>query len=144
MGSKREAVLTALSVVIEAALVPLRTDYRRNDVLPTRIDPRGLVILRDGDPGPPEHTLSPLQFHYEHRAELEVMVQAGTGREGLMDGLLIAVTNGLATDRTLGGLCEWVEAEAVEPSDIPVEAGVPFRGVIVPIRLNYTTTDPLK
>jgi hypothetical protein len=144
MASTRETILLALHAVLAAGLAPTRADYRRNDVLPTRIDPCGLVILRDGDPGPPEHTLSPLQYHYDHRAEMEVFVQTGTGREGVMDGLLTAVADALAIDRTLGGLCDWVEAEAPEPVETPVEAGVPFRGAIVPIRLIYTTTDPLK
>ena len=31
----------------------------------------GLLILRDGDPGDPEVTLSPLRHHSQHRAKIE-------------------------------------------------------------------------
>lgn len=143
MASKRETVLAALDVVLAAAMGALGADYRRNDVLPTRIDPAGLVILRDGDPGEPEVWLSPRGYYYEHRAELEVFVQSESDREGLMDAILMAVAAALAVDRSLGGLCDWVEPEAPAPSDVPVEAGAPFRGVTVAIVLAYSTTDPL-
>lgn len=143
MASKRETVLLALDAILKAAMVPLGVDYRRNEVLPTKVSPDGLVILRDGDPGEPEVWLSPRSFYYEHRADLEVLVQSGSGREAQMDAILMAVAVALAVDRSLGGLCDWVEPEAAEPSDVPVEAGVPFRGVTVRIMLAYSTTDAL-
>ncbi|HOB21799.1 MAG TPA: acyl-CoA transferase, partial [Bacillota bacterium] len=65
----RETVLTAL----QALLQPLAALVLRDDVLPERIPTAGLIILRDGQPGEPEVTLSPLRYHYQHRAELEVV-----------------------------------------------------------------------
>ncbi|MEF2549226.1 hypothetical protein VQ045_18905 [Aurantimonas sp. E1-2-R+4] len=41
---------------------------QRGDVLPERVPAAGLLILRDGEPGEPEVTLSPLRDHYQHRA----------------------------------------------------------------------------
>ncbi len=76
MPTTRELVLAAL----HARLQPLAALTLRDEVLPERIPAAGLIILRDGQPGEPEVTLSPLRYHYQHRTELEVVVQAGPGR----------------------------------------------------------------
>jgi hypothetical protein len=47
----------------------------RGEVLPERVPAAGLLILRDGEPGEPAVTLSPLRYHYQHRAEIEAVVQ---------------------------------------------------------------------
>ena len=98
-----------------------------------------------GDPGAPEVTLSPLAYHYEHRAEIEVIVQGKTppARATGFDTLVQAIGAALATDRTLGGLCDWAEAQAPQPVDLPVEGAVALKAAIIPVILHYTTTDPL-
>lgn len=60
MPSTRETILTAL--VARLSALPATT--LRGEVLPERIPAAGLLILRDGDPGEPEVTLSPLRYHY--------------------------------------------------------------------------------
>ena len=139
MASKREAILAAL----QARLQTLATPVLRGDVLPERIPPTGLIILRDGKPGEPEVTLSPLTYFYEHRAELEVVIQAGTGRDALFDALTASIGAALASDRTLGGLCDWVEAEAPEPVDLPIEGAAALKAAVIIVVLHYATTDPL-
>ena len=81
----------------------------RDEVRPQRIPPAGLIILRDGQPSEPKVTLSPLLNHYQHRIELEVIVQTPGNRATAFDTLIAAVGTALAADRTLGGLCNWVE-----------------------------------
>ena len=49
----------------------------------------------------------------------------------------------LAADRTLGGLCDWVEAEAPRAVDLPVEGAASFKAAVIPVVLHYTTADPL-
>ena len=137
--TKREAVLKALF----AGLQSLEATVLRGGVLPERVPTEGLLILRDGDPGTPEVTLSPLTYHYEHRAEIEVVVQDGGDRNGAFDTLIEALGRALNSDRTLGGLCHWVEAEAPEPLDLPVEGGVAFKAAAIAVVLNYATHDPL-
>jgi hypothetical protein len=88
-------------------------------------------------------TLSPLVYHYQHRAELEVIVQSGTGRDGLFDRLIGRIGAAIGADRTLGGRCDWVEAEAPEPVDLPVEGGASLKAAVVPIILHYATSDAL-
>lgn len=143
MASTRETILTRLYAALELQLLPLSVDLRRNDVLPTRISDKGLVILRDGEPGEPEYSFSPLQYHYEHRAEVEVFVQSGSAREALFDQLCQHIGAAVVADHTLGGLCDWCEAEAPAPDDTPVDGGVTYRAAVIGIRLHYTVSNPL-
>ena len=140
MPTPRETILAAL----HARLLPLAALILRGDVLPERIPATGLIILRDGKPGEPEVTLSPLSYFYEHRAELEVVIQAGTGRDALFDALTASIGTALASDRTLGGLCDWVEAEAPEPVDLPIEGAAALKAAVIIVVLHYSTADPLR
>ncbi len=139
MPSTRETIIAALHARLQtpAALV------LRDDVLPERISAAGLIILRDGQPGEPEVTLSPLRYHYQHRAELEVVVQAGTGRASTFDTLIAAIGIALEADRTLGGLCDWVEPEAPASVDLPIEGAATLKAAVITVVLHYTTTGPL-
>ena len=139
MPSKRETILTALLGRLQNLAAPVL----RGDVLPERIPPTGLIILRDGKPGDPDVTLSPLTYFYEHRAELEVVIQAGTGRDAQFDALTADIGIALAADRTLGGLCDWVEAEAPEPVDLPIDGAAALKAAVITIVLHYATSDPL-
>jgi hypothetical protein len=139
MPTTREIVLAALL----ARLQPLAALTLRDEVLPERIPAAGLIILRDGQPGEPEVTLSPLRYHFQHRAELEVVVQAGTGRATAFDTLIAAIGTALETDRTLGGLCDWIEAEAPASVDLPIEGAVTLKAAVITVVLHYTTTGPL-
>ena len=139
MPTNRETVLAAL----HARLLQLAALVLRDGVLPERIPATGLIILRDGQPGEPEVTLSPLRFHYQHRAELEVVVQAGTGRASTFDDLITSIGAALDADRTLGGLCDWVEPEAPASVDLPVEGAEALKAAVITVVLHYTTTGPL-
>ena len=139
MPTTRETVLAAL----HARLQPLAALTLRDEVLPERIPIAGLIILRDGQPGEPDVTLSPLRYHYQHRAELEVVVQAGTGRASAFDTLIASIGTALETDRTLGGLCDWVEHEAPASVDLPIEGAAALKAAIITVVLHYTTNGPL-
>jgi hypothetical protein len=87
-------------------------------------------------------TLSPLRYHYQHRAEVEAVVQ-GVARDASFAALVTGVGAVLSADRTLGGLCDWVEAEAPRPVDLPVEGAATLKAAVIPIVLHYSTADPL-
>ena len=140
MPTTRETILTALADLLST--IP-HAPVLRGEVLPERVPPAGLMILRDGNPGEPGVTLSPLMYHYQHRAELEVIVQSTAQRDSLFDALTAQIGAVIAADRSLGGLCDWVEPEAPEPVDLPVEGGASLKAAIVPVLLHYATTDPL-
>jgi hypothetical protein len=135
----RETILAALY----ARLQSLAALTLRDEVLPERIPAAGLIILRDGQPGEPEVTLSPLRYHYQHRAELEVVVQMGSGRASAFDTLIAAIGTALEADRTLGGLCDWVEPEAPASVDLPIEGAAALKAAVITVVLHYTTTGPL-
>jgi hypothetical protein len=142
MPTPRETILQTLLAALQA--VPGAT-IQRGEVLPERIPAGGLVVLRDGDPGTPEVTLSPLAYHYEHRAEIEVIVQGKTpaARAVAFDTLVQNIGTVIAANRTLGGLCDWVEAAAPKPVDMPVEGGETLKAAVIEITLIYTTANPL-
>ena len=139
MPTIRETILTML----QARLQSLAATVLRDEVLPERIPPAGLVILRDGQPGEPEVTLSPLRYPFQHRAEVEVIVQAANDRATTFDSLIAAIGTALAADRTLGGLCDWVEAEAPASVDLPIEGAASLKAAVITVVLHYTTTGPL-
>lgn len=139
MPTPRETILTALADLLRT--IP-HVPVLRGEVLPERIPPAGLMILRDGEPGEPEVTLSPLTYHYRHRAEIEAVVQ-GANRDATFDALCASIGAVIAADRTLGGLCDWVEAEAPQPVDLPVEGAASLKAAVIPVILHYSTTDPL-
>lgn len=64
MTSQRETILAALRTRLSA----LPATALRGDVLPERVPAEGVLILRDGEPGEPEVTLSPLAYHFQHSA----------------------------------------------------------------------------
>jgi len=142
MPSPRETILQALLAALET--MPAAT-VLREEVLPERVPPAGLLILRDGNPGVPEIMLSPLAYYYEHKAELEVIVQGKTPavRATAFDTLAQNIGEVIAANRTIGGFCDWVEAAAPKPVDLPIEGAEALKSAIIEITLIYTTADPL-
>ena len=138
MPSPRETILASL----HARLSAMPATVLRGGVMPERVPAAGLVILRDGDPGEPDVTLSPLRYHYQHRVEIEAVGQ-GAGRDAAFDTLCASIGGTITVDRTLGGLCHWVEAEAPEPVDLPIEGSASLKAAIIPVMLHYSTADPL-
>jgi hypothetical protein len=139
MPTTRETILTALADLLR--LIPF-VPVLRGEVVPERVPAGGLIILRDGDPGDPAVTLSPLLYHFQHRAELEVIVQ-GVARDAGFATLCGQIGAVISADHTLGGLCDWVEAEAPRPVDLPVEGAASLKAAVITIVLHYTTTGPL-
>ncbi len=138
MPTLRETILAAL----HARLSALPATALRGEILPERVPPDSLLILRDGEAGAPEVTLSPLAYRYQHRAEIEAVVQ-GTDRDTAFDTLCAGIGMAIAVDRTLGGLCDWVEYEAPRPVDLPIEGAASLKAAVIPIILHYTTADAL-
>lgn len=141
MTTKRETVLSALFTVLQG--IGGGATVLRNEVLPERIPPAGLLILRDGQPGEAEVTLSPLRYHWEHRAEVEVFVRGSAGLDLEFDVLVERIGQAVEANRTLGGLCDWIETDAPEPADLAVEGATNIRAAVLILTLHYTSADPL-
>jgi hypothetical protein len=139
MPSTREIILSALHALLQSQNAPVL----RGEVLPERVPTAGLLFLRDGDPGEPAVTLSPLRYHYQHRAELEAVAHAGAGRDAAFDILAAGIGALVSADRTLSGLCDWVEAEAPRPVDLAIDGAATLKAAVITIVLHYATSDPL-
>lgn len=107
MATTRESVLQALFTRLQTIA---GAKVLRNEVFPEKIPSSGLIILRDGDPGEPDVLLSPLSYFWEHRAIIEVAVQAGgqAERDAALDVLFQDIAFAIGGDKTLGGLCDLV------------------------------------
>ena len=68
----------------------------------------------------------------------------GTARDAAFAALCVSVGLMITADRTLGGLCDWVEAEAPRPVDLPVDGAALLKAAVITIILHYSTGDPLQ
>ena len=59
------------------------------------------------------------------------------------DTLCASIGALIAGDRTLGGLCDWFEAEAPRPVDLAVEGAAGLKAAVIQVILHYSTADPL-
>jgi hypothetical protein len=67
----------------------------------------------------------------------------GAARDAAFDALTASIGAAIAADRTLVGLCDWIEAEAPRPVDLPVEGAAGIKAAVIPVILHYSTADPL-
>lgn len=143
MTSRREQVIEAVKALVSEALP--KADVKRNLAKPERIAPGGLAVVRDGDPGEPEVLLSPLTYVYTHRIPVEVAAyeSASLSREEVLDAMLGAIGDAVRADRTLGGLCDFLEVEAPAPADLETLGAVPARFAELAVVAVYGTADPL-
>lgn len=143
MASRKEQVILAVVALVQAAL-PNAT-VRRNGDMPDRPEAGGLVVVRDGDMGDPISVmLSPLAYTYAHAVNLEIVAPAGAEqRSEVLDGMLAALGAAVEADRTLGGLCEWLEPTAPDTDDINPANTQPVRWSALDLVATYTTPNPL-
>ena len=142
-ASKTEQVLEALRALL--ATVPGAV-VERNGVLPEKVPPGGLLILRDGDPGEPEQALGGFgNAYYQHAVEIEVYLAAGdaAARDAAFDQLLQQIGAALEADPTLGGLALGLTYGRPEPA-IEAVAGAPaIKGATLTVTVDYETSAPL-
>lgn len=140
--SKREEVLQAL---FERLLALKNVDVRRNEVLPLKIPASGLVVLRDGNIGEPTILLSPTCFLYQHRAEIEVVVQqtSAADNDAQLDRILEKIGQLIMDNVTLSGLIDHMHTAPPEFIEQSVDGGLTIKGATVPIVLEYSSINTL-
>jgi hypothetical protein len=144
--SKRLYVLAAVKALVQAALPGAQVlGMDGKDAAPTRVPPNGRVVVRSGEPGEPEVDLCPPVYHYEHRIPIEVDGYQTTVRTGeeVIDEMMGKIGAAVEADRTLGGLCDWLEPTGPNTDDIYVEGANPARGGDFDLVASYSTTSPL-
>lgn len=134
--SVRETALAALYARLGAALVSRNPAPKllRNETVPQRLPPGGLVVVRDGETVEETPILSPLAWAVEHRAEVEVVAATSA----LLDALLVDIAAAIAGDRTLGGAVEWAQPGAPTFDDAETEGAAAARAASVPVTLSFT------
>lgn len=144
--SKRLAVLIAAKGLIEEACPDADViGLDGADAAAHRIPAGGRVIVGAGDLGDADITLSPLTYFYDHGIPVEVLASD----EQTVDALLLAIGTAVEADRTLGGLCDWLDVTAAGTEDIASydERGNliarPARGGSFMIMASYSTPNPL-
>ena len=148
MSSKREQALRGLFLYLKNNIT--NVSILRNESLPTKVPAEGLIIVRDGDLGEPEITLSPTRYHYQHRAEVEVLMQHGDQleRDEALDRLLQMLEQTLALNLdtrvlTLGGAVDYLHIGTPEFLSETTEGAPTIKAAVVPIILEYSTLNPL-
>lgn len=150
MPSKRERILNALF----ALLAPIAADFspspliQRNGDLPQKIGPEGLIVLRDGNAGdaPAEYCIgAPEPYTWDFKPLLEIAVQdAGPAeRDPQFDALVTAVSAVVMANRTLGGLCDWLDAVLPDAADKPIANAPGIKGATIPLSISYSSASPL-
>lgn len=143
--SKREEAITALVTTLKNGLSGV--DVKRDEPMPNAIDKvkRSLVSVFEGEAGEPEELLSPQSYIYNHRAEIEIYVRDGKAgtRHTKMDVLLSQIGTVLQNSPTLGGAVDILTIGSPEFNDMS-EAGMEtVKAAVVPVYLEYVTTNPL-
>ncbi|HQS00749.1 hypothetical protein [Polaromonas sp.] len=141
--SQRENAIGALFAVL--GQLSLGTMVKRNAALPERIADHAMTILRDGEMGEPEVSLSPLTYHWQHQVAIELFVadpDAST-RDARMDGLLTELATLIETDRTLAGVVEYAEIGQPKFDELAPEGTSGIKACLLPVVLHYSSAGPL-
>jgi len=144
--SARETAITALLANLRATAAARpspRPQVDRNETYPQKLPSGGLVVLRDGETAVAEAVLSPLRFHMEHEAQVEIIVggESADARSQALDALLVAFANGIASARTLGGAVEYAEVGSADLEDIEYEGAAPLRAARFSVTLQFSAAD---
>ena len=145
MTSMREAAIAALFPLLEAATSAMNPapTVLRNETVPQRLPPGGVLVLQDGETEEATAMLSPLVYAIRHRAELEITVGGAdeAARTALLEDILAVVASALVADRTLGGAVEWSEPGPPLIEPVPVEGAATLKTALLPITLWFTAPD---
>lgn len=142
MTYQRDVLLAVKALVVAALPAADVRGFDEDTSRPETIGAGGTVIGHPGDPGDPEVDLSPPAYNYRHRIYLEVAAAGAVGGAPL-DTMIAAIGVGIAADRTLGGLCQYLEAMAADRNDRTTARVVTTNWAVVPIIAEYMISDPL-
>jgi hypothetical protein len=141
--SQRESAIGAMFGVL--GQLSLGTAVKRNAALPERVSDHAMAILRDGEMGEPEVSLSPLTYHWQHQVVIELFVADAdaAARDARMDGLLSELATLIEADRTLGGVIEYAEIGAPKFDELAPDGSSGIKACLLPVVLYYSSSSPL-
>ena len=141
--SQRENAIGALFAVLGE--LSLGTTVKRNAALPERIADYAMAILRDGEMGEPEVSLSPLTYHWQHQVAIELFVADPDAavRDARMDGLLMELATLIGADRTLRGVIEYAVIGPPKFDELAPDGTSGIKACLLPVVLHYSSPGPL-
>ena len=118
---------------------------KKNVVIPQKIQPEGIIILRHGKCEIVETILSPVSYVLELRPELEVLVQGmdDDHRHNQMSKIIKKVSDCLTSDFSLGGNVDYLHTDPPEYSDENIDGAPPIRVASIPIIIEFVSNNPL-
>ena len=146
LPSQRESAIGALFAVLgQLSLGTSGTTVKRNTSLPERMSDHAMAILRDGEMGEPEVSLSPLTYHWQHQVAIELFVADvdADARDARMDGLLTELATLIEADRTLGGVIEYAEIGSPKFDELAPDGSSGIKACLLPVVLHYSSSGPL-
>ena len=141
--SQRENAIGAVFALL--GQLTLGTTVKRNAALPERIADHAMAILRDGEMGEPEVSLSPLTYHWQHQVAIELFVADpdASARDARMDGLLVDLATLIEADRTLGGVIEYAEIGPPKFDELAPDGTSGIKACLLPVVLHFSSPGPL-
>ncbi|MDH1380932.1 hypothetical protein N5J07_16035 [Comamonas aquatica] len=141
--SQREQAIGALFAVL--GQLSLGATVKRNAALPERIADHAMAILRDGEMGEPEVSLSPLTYHWQHQVAIELFVADpdAAARDARMDGLLTELAALIETDRTIGGVIDYAEIGPPKFDELAPDGTSGIKACLLPVVLHYSSSGSL-
>ena len=141
--SQRESAIGALFAVLGQLSLGVMT--KRNASLPERLSEHAMAVLRDGEMGEPEVSLSPLTYHWQHQVAIELFVADPDvgARDARMDGLLLELAALIELDRTLGGVVEYAEIGPPKFDELAPDGSSGIKACLLPVVLHYSSAGPL-
>jgi hypothetical protein len=150
--SQRERAIGALFAVLGQltlgqALGPTlgSTLVKRNSALPERLSDHAMAILRDGEMGEPELTLSPVMYHWQHETLVELFVADpdAARRDARMDALLTELATLIEMDRTLGDVVNYCEIGPPKFDELGADGTSGIKACSLSVVLHYSSAGPL-
>ena len=141
--SQRESAIGALFAVLGQLSLGVMT--KRNASLPERLSEHAMAVLRDGEMGEPEVSLSPLTYHWQHQVAIEIFVADpdASERDKRMDELLVELAALIEADRTLGGVIEYAEIGPPKFDELAPDGVSGIKACLLPVVLHYSSSGPL-
>ncbi|MFC3579127.1 hypothetical protein [Sphingomonas hylomeconis] len=144
--SKRVDVLNAVKEMVQLALPGASVKgMTADEAKPEAVGLLGMVIVRSGDPGSPDIDLCPPTYHYEHSIPIEIAAYQSSSRtsQEVLDDMMSLIGARIAADRFLGGLCNYLDAEAPTDGETDMRGAVPVGWAEFSIIASYSTNSPL-
>ena len=136
-------ILTALRTLVANAAPGIDLRGFAEDISkPERIPAAGMIMGSTGDPGQPEVDLSPVSYTYAHKIPVEVLMPATAG-DGALRALIKPIGDAVLANRSLGGLCNFLDITAPVFTSDDAMGALPVRVAAFDFLAEYTVSNPL-